>query len=294
MRHLSYRVDSTRFRKGFTLIELLIVIAIIAILAAILFPVFNTAREKARQSSCSSNLKQIGLAMLQYSQDYDEMMPYAQLGIGTGEFKVYWQDLIYPYVKATGIFNCPDTDANMGVNPFALTGNLINDAAGRGQGGGSAPGGWAASIGSYVVNSGYWGSPGNCPIPIAVSAGSNKITPTQINLLAAPSSTLFCMDGADVTATGYTNAIFVTWQYNANRATVVTSGKVPCVKGDSGSTAGSGGAKNSNDPGSAVAWHTGRINVSWCDGHVGSLTADQMITPASASTVLKYWTVADD
>ena len=62
--------------KGFTLIELLVVIAIIAILAAILFPVFSTAREKARQSACLSNLKQIGLAMMQYTQDYDEQLPF--------------------------------------------------------------------------------------------------------------------------------------------------------------------------------------------------------------------------
>src|ERR1700722_16915261 len=62
-------------RTGFTLIELLVVIAIIAILAAILFPVFAAAREKARQTSCASNLKQIGLAILQYAQDYDELYP---------------------------------------------------------------------------------------------------------------------------------------------------------------------------------------------------------------------------
>ena len=62
-------------RLGFTLIELLVVIAIIAILAAILFPVFAQAREKARQISCISNEKQIGLAALQYTQDYDELMP---------------------------------------------------------------------------------------------------------------------------------------------------------------------------------------------------------------------------
>ncbi|MCX7597678.1 MAG: DUF1559 domain-containing protein, partial [Armatimonadetes bacterium] len=62
-------------KKGFTLIELLVVIAIIAILAAILFPVFARAREKARQASCTSNLKQIAMAHLMYAQDYDEMLP---------------------------------------------------------------------------------------------------------------------------------------------------------------------------------------------------------------------------
>ncbi|MFA4044255.1 MAG: hypothetical protein HZRFUVUK_001041, partial [Candidatus Fervidibacterota bacterium] len=72
-----------RMHRGFTLIELLVVIAIIAILAAILFPVFARAREKARQASCQSNLKQIGLAIFQYAQDYDERLPLAWYGPGT-------------------------------------------------------------------------------------------------------------------------------------------------------------------------------------------------------------------
>src|SRR2546429_1371192 len=72
--------------RGFTLIELLVVIAIIAILAAILFPVFAQAREKARQSSCQSNLRQLGLATQLYAQDYDETYPLAQYADGT----VYW------------------------------------------------------------------------------------------------------------------------------------------------------------------------------------------------------------
>ena len=65
-------------RRGFTLIELLVVIAIIAILAAILFPVFAKAREKARQASCLSNVKQMCLALMQYAQDYDETLPQGQ------------------------------------------------------------------------------------------------------------------------------------------------------------------------------------------------------------------------
>lgn len=92
--------------KGFTLIELLVVIAIIAILAAILFPVFAAAREKARQTTCLSNVKQLGLAFTQYSSDFDEKNPdgvnvYSPGGNG-------WAGQIYPYVKSTAVFQCLD------------------------------------------------------------------------------------------------------------------------------------------------------------------------------------------
>ena len=128
------RKDS-RNARGFTLIELLVVIAIIAILAAILFPVFARARENARRASCQSNLKQIGLGILQYTQDYDEKYPTALLGYstttspgpyvlqtdtslpgsrflssdtgaGVGKW-VSWMDATFPYVKSLQIFVCP-------------------------------------------------------------------------------------------------------------------------------------------------------------------------------------------
>ncbi|MDR3710779.1 MAG: DUF1559 domain-containing protein [Capsulimonadaceae bacterium] len=99
-----------RKENGFTLIELLVVIAIIAILAAILFPVFATAREKARQTSCASNFKQIGLAMMQYCQDYDETHAYITWTRAAGFIpsETWFPTSLYPYLKATGIWVCPD------------------------------------------------------------------------------------------------------------------------------------------------------------------------------------------
>ncbi len=104
--------------RGFTLIELLVVIAIIAILAAILFPVFAKAREKARQITCLSNTKQMGLAWLQYAQDYDErVLPWSASGYsdphGDATIKVnafIWDRLLQTYMKSEAILHCPNSD----------------------------------------------------------------------------------------------------------------------------------------------------------------------------------------
>jgi prepilin-type N-terminal cleavage/methylation domain-containing protein len=93
-------------RTAFTLIELLVVIAIIAILAAILFPVFARARENARRASCQSNLKQIGLGIMQYTQDYDEKMPFYYHYYDSTTY-ARWQDDIQPYVKSYQLLVCP-------------------------------------------------------------------------------------------------------------------------------------------------------------------------------------------
>jgi len=97
-------------RKGFTLIELLVVIAIIAILAAILFPVFAKAREKARQSSCMSNIKQFGLGALMYVQDYDETFFRLSYTSGAATPTTYlcdWPEKVVPYIKNYQIMKCP-------------------------------------------------------------------------------------------------------------------------------------------------------------------------------------------
>lgn len=106
---MKHRFHTGSRSSAFTLIELLVVIAIIAILAAILFPVFASAREKARQATCASNERQLGLAFLQYVQDYDETFPTGG-GVTTGVnyFGVGWAGQLYSYVKSTGVFTCPD------------------------------------------------------------------------------------------------------------------------------------------------------------------------------------------
>jgi len=121
-------------RRGFTLIELLVVIAIIAILAAILFPVFAKVREKARQTSCLSNEKQIGLSFVQYYQDYDEIWPTTGLTNNASGTKIAgdgWASLVYPYVKSVNLYKCPDDSTPVNGVFVPVSYGYNNNAAGQ-------------------------------------------------------------------------------------------------------------------------------------------------------------------
>jgi len=153
-------VERAKKRGGFTLIELLVVIAIIAILAAILFPVFARAREKARTASCQSNLKQLALGVLMYVQDYDERFPWAWQtlyypdGGANYPWDMQWSTLVYPYVKNVQVYQCPSSnytapylvnttagDCTSGCTFVAYTHYRLNSCFGQvGAGPGCGPG----------------------------------------------------------------------------------------------------------------------------------------------------------
>jgi len=180
-------------RTGFTLIELLVVIAIIAILAAILFPVFARAREKARQSSCLSNLKQIGLGCMMYAQDYDDRLPGAYQKNSAADWPLHgWASSIAPYVKNAQLYVCPSDSApgneqstpSLGPISYACNRNVMPDQRGdfsASIGGITKPSetfmvfdAWAASRWCAVDNA----SPGNgvnCNArPCGINYGNNN------------------------------------------------------------------------------------------------------------------------
>jgi prepilin-type N-terminal cleavage/methylation domain-containing protein/prepilin-type processing-associated H-X9-DG protein len=137
-------------KRGFTLIELLVVIAIIAILAAILFPVFAQAREKARQTGCASNTKNMSLAVMMYSQDYDEVFPlYFQPQPGGDNW--YWHVQLQPYIKNWELFRCPSCRDSEGNAAWLGTCKVHNPFVPN-------PLPWTVGPGGYGWNACYIGS----------------------------------------------------------------------------------------------------------------------------------------
>jgi prepilin-type N-terminal cleavage/methylation domain-containing protein/prepilin-type processing-associated H-X9-DG protein len=230
--------------SGFTLIELLVVIAIIAILAAILFPVFAQAREKARSITCVSNQKQFGLALVQYEQDNDETFVACQDPAGdsgTTGSPVGWADSLQPYIKSTAVMHCPDDSVPSSQDPAQVP--YLNAPAGTPN-----PGPYGSAYTSYFYNALMGTQPGpNISAPIYNQGGM------KISQVLNPSETICTGDGD---AGNATNALPYGFSFY-------------CTKTIDNSLGACGDNPGSNASLSKVAdiRHQGGANYSFADGH---------------------------
>ena len=256
-------------RSAFTLIELLVVIAIIAILAAILFPVFARARENARRSSCTSNLKQIGLGVLQYVQDYDDSMP----GHNMANQRQLWMDIIQPYIKSEQVFTCPSDSRPQAKYRYT---------AGNPAGGGTEDvrlkpdgtlgnykdfsyGSYGASIISYDV-----GDQSTPPFSVFDRHGVTNLARMQ-----APTSTYMIGDTQS-------------WEIASafNRSAAPGAGNVGGIN-----------VSGTSEMNNIVERHLETTNALYCDGHVKSvkLSALRAVgTSANGDPVLKVFSIEAD
>jgi len=254
-------------RKGFTLIELLVVIAIIAILAAILFPVFAKARDKARQAACLSNVKQLALGCIMYMEDYDQQFPpsgnleptpftvngkaedwrvqlsWYSSSVPTNQYYWIWQQLVYPYTKSFQIVFCPNSK------------NIMLDTNGN----------QICALGGYGCNQNLFGRGGYANVSqTSWNLGKNE------TVIGDPSSTFMLFDS------GY---------FRLNEQEVVKPawyGTWGVYLPGIGEIAPGGNAKLTNfikaGPGSdgMISRHSGGLNVSYVDGHAKFMTVSQM------------------
>ncbi len=265
-------------RKGFTLIELLVVIAIIAILAAILFPVFGRARENARRSSCLSNMKQMGLAALQYTQDYDETYPMSRVvspitppnGVFWAGGTTFWPQILYAYHKSDQVFRCPSVDYNGFPQDLNYGAN-----------------------GFIMPTSGTSGF-GDLRMPNANANGFGVVLPARLAGIAAPSKAYLIMESgayvispANVTnpSGGSATSRFGFYLPGANAAGVARTTATPGL-----------------DPGSKD-FETGRhfngVNITYADGHAKwtrntEVVAQARITGRPLNQNFGSWNPAND
>ncbi len=247
-------------RRAFTLIELLVVVAIIGILAAILFPVFGRARENARRSSCQSNLKQIGLGLVQYSQDYDEtfVADWFETASAPGNTNPQnsstpaykWMDAIYPYVKNEQVFNCPSAKDKR-ATPWKYFANISASTD---------------NFGSYVINHGYGpGRRDDVPPRTPPVSHPRFASPEMVHLSEAvsPTTTAYVMDGENDVATFYSQ--------------IPSPSVLPSPSG----------------MGQVEARHLETLNTLFLDGHVKALKTD-MLNKRNAAGVISSATLEDD
>lgn len=283
MKHTTPRVP-----RGFTLIELLVVIAIIAILAAILFPVFAQAREKARAISSISNTKQLNLGFQQYTQDYDENFPYwnwensySPGGKKTpNHLESVWYAAIYPYVKSGGVFRCPDANDH---NTMKQNNNF----------------GWSTGdIANTGVPSGLWDSEIDYgisePLHNGSLTGNGGTGPTSLAALQKPAQTLLVADcataltagGADYAALAAdTNRTMPEHNYLISR---VAFPNIP--SGGWNNTSTCGGCSSDKDALAGFekfksqARHTYGTNIGFADGHSKWVRSDKANNDLFAGT----------
>jgi prepilin-type N-terminal cleavage/methylation domain-containing protein/prepilin-type processing-associated H-X9-DG protein len=245
--------NAKRLGSGFTLIELLVVIAIIAILAAILFPVFAQAREKARQTACLSNMKQLITAELMYAQEYDEVLPRLRHLSGMPLTPPKWaygiQDSLLPYVKSEAVYACPsdsierdDCDADGFGSPisYSWTHYQISDPY--------------AAIGLH----GYYTPPGTAAFP----------TPNSLSLaeIGAPSDTISMFE---LWSTGGYTQGYAYW-----RASAVQAASFPQFPKGQAITWCSA---KPNQGVVTLGTHQGLVNYAFIDGHIKSMKPSNVL-----------------
>ena len=243
-----------RGRKGFTLIELLVVIAIIAILAAILFPVFAKAREKARQISCASNMRQIGLGEQQYAQDNDEIYSGSWNDGPPNSDRRSYMEMLYPYTKSAQIYLCPDSSS----------GDTLNN---NGDNNCTANPSTCNTLTSYAYNA--------IISPSGVGHTNSDKAQDPLGSVDAPAETIMLVDGKRNGATyGYYNI----WES-------------PETDYNGKDYAGNSWTGNPLTSATPVKRHTDGTNILWYDGHVKYAKSTLKVTPNYPNGGPFYWYV---
>ena len=268
-------------RRAFTLIELLVVIAIIAILAAILFPVFAQARDKARGASCLSNTKQISLGIMQYTQDYDETMPPVHncnvppapritwFCGGNGDARLDWNEVVMPYIKTNmsggnSVFVCPGLEADF----YSQWTPTPTNAGVK----------WSQMFITYGMNLDYLQPNPDCaPDTLLPTAGAVWGRPAALGDIEAPANTVLLTETKPVVIlSGGSAGAFYPSNLVTSPAAVGANSRVCSLDGWGFNSAFESGPQGVGGPTGTPATstglfaprHTGGGNVAFCDGHV--------------------------